>query len=148
MDLHVEFKLASKYQARELFKCFYMPIEGPQNVGEKAEGVQDSGYATPATEKLVDVDLPAEEKAAFVGYSHQRKAPKLSIAQVVDLAQQFADVIPERELSMATLQGYLMAYKVRPFDAVLCADKWIADQKKLKIKAEAVVEKRDEEMGP
>src|SRR5882762_9780176 len=25
MDLHIEFKLASRYQARELFRCFYMP---------------------------------------------------------------------------------------------------------------------------
>jgi hypothetical protein len=30
---------------------------------------------------------------------------------------------------MAELQGYLMTYKVRPFEAVSCAGKWVADQR-------------------
>jgi len=147
MDLHVEFKLSSKYQARELFKCFHMPEEAPDSASEKTEGVQDSGYATPATEKLVDVDLPEDEKAVLVGAKYKHKAPKLSLTQVNDLAQQFADAIPEREFSMAALQGYLMTYKVRPFEAVLCAEKWVADQRKSKAKAETEtgVEKKEEE---
>ncbi|KIP02268.1 hypothetical protein PHLGIDRAFT_96183 [Phlebiopsis gigantea 11061_1 CR5-6] len=87
MDLHVEFKLASHYQARELFKCFYLPA-GP--------------------------DLPRR--------------------QLLALAERFAGAIPEREFSMASLQGYLMSYKVRPIEAVECAADWVKNERAEKVK--------------
>lgn len=159
MDLHVEFRLASQYQARELFKCFYMPTgfmdaesEAAKKLveDEKSSG-RDSGYATPTAaeeEKLVEVESPPVEtrkEVNFTGSSHKVKAPKLNAAQVEDLAQQFGDAVPEREISMASLQGYLMAYKVRPFEAIACVEKWVEDQRKIKAKDE-VKEKLKEEI--
>jgi chaperone BCS1 len=136
MDLHIEFKLASSKQACELFKCFHMPVGyiEEEKKDEDEESVADSGYGTPSIsqEKLVDVDpVPPVNTSDinFVGSTHKSKAPKLSYSQVKELAQQFADAVPEREFSMAELQGYLMTYKTRPFEAVSCAEKWVADQR-------------------
>ncbi|KIM90394.1 hypothetical protein PILCRDRAFT_181783 [Piloderma croceum F 1598] len=82
MDLHVEFKLASRYQARELFRCFYLPgqdivdededgvdeAEGESQVKEE-ESVTDSGYSSPRTgtpeRSLIDL-TPADEKAEIL----------------------------------------------------------------------------------
>ncbi|KAI0047937.1 P-loop containing nucleoside triphosphate hydrolase protein [Auriscalpium vulgare] len=71
MDLHVEFRLASRYQAREMFKRFF----------------------------------------------------------ILRLAERFAASIPEREFSMASMQGYLMAYKVRPVQAAEDIEQWVKEQR-------------------
>ncbi|KIK61469.1 hypothetical protein GYMLUDRAFT_243643, partial [Collybiopsis luxurians FD-317 M1] len=81
MDLHIEFKLASKHQARELFCHFYKP-------------------------KVAIQPLPSEKD--------EHPHAKFSDDMVESLASQFADLIPERQLSMAALQGFLMTYKSRP----------------------------------
>ncbi|KAF8475167.1 P-loop containing nucleoside triphosphate hydrolase protein [Russula ochroleuca] len=44
MDIHLEFRLASQYQARELYKRFYFP-DAPGEVDDEASS--DSGYGTP-----------------------------------------------------------------------------------------------------
>jgi mitochondrial chaperone BCS1 len=58
MDLHVEFRLASRYQARELYKCFYIPnnSEGttaPDEDDDDGDGddvCTDSAHVTPTKE--------------------------------------------------------------------------------------------------
>lgn len=110
MDIHVEFKLASKFQAAELFKCFYMPSHDAPKGHER---------------------YSADEKPAISQYKgtlSSVRAPVLSVEEVQALAQRFADAIPERRLSMASLQGYLMTYKTRPLQAVDAAVAWIVEQ--------------------
>ena len=55
MDVHVEFKLASKFQARELFKCFYNPP------------VITDGTPTRAVYPRIVIYI-SEHSAAFPGY--------------------------------------------------------------------------------
>lgn len=137
MDLHVEFKLASRYQARELFKCFYLPTdtddkEAEQKEAEPEDDDADSAYGSlpsPASsagegDKLLDSDAAASEKLC-VGNRHSSRGPTLSRARTLALAEQFGDAIPEREFSMASLQGYLMSYKTRPVAAAECAAAWV-----------------------
>lgn len=139
MDIHIEFKLASKYQAHELYQRFYLPdheAEKDADVSEK-ESDSKSAESTPLVDldKILDASIVPScastpptvtmEKAAIRGFSHQERAPKLSRAQVMQLARHFSEAIPERKLSMASLQGYLMAYKIRPFDAVQDISVWV-----------------------
>jgi chaperone BCS1 len=143
MDLHVEFKLASQYQARELFHCFYLPSDGVAD-GNDTKAVSDSGHSSPSgrTPKcnLIDLDPVDEnlepattEKNAtapiYVGSSHRGRAPRLTSREVSDLAADFAASIPEREFSMASLQGYLMAYKTMPYKAVKEAGAWVEKER-------------------
>lgn len=147
MDIHIQFKLASRYQARELYRCFYLPdsevkAADAKKLIEEKEATVDSGYSS-ADEKASSsttqddlsetssrVDDPlAPEPVIFSGHSHRRRAPALTPAQVAALAAQFAEAIPEREFSMAALQGYLMAYKVRPYDAVKDAAAWVEKER-------------------
>ncbi|KAF9466132.1 P-loop containing nucleoside triphosphate hydrolase protein [Collybia nuda] len=140
MDIHVEFKLASHYQARELYRCFYLPVEDldAENIEEK--GNSDSGYASSVDTDTDDAEIPntvetvktivtTTEAVTFTGRSHRDRGPKLSRSQVTKLANQFAENIPERTFSMASLQGYLMAYKTRPLDAVKDVAAWVAKER-------------------
>ncbi|KAI0372630.1 P-loop containing nucleoside triphosphate hydrolase protein [Pilatotrama ljubarskyi] len=162
LDLHIEFQLASQYQARELFKRFYLvDREASSEAGESTvDEKRDSGYSSassspadsPSTTPLpLDVDhssshtpaaptptasLPESVHAVYVGMSHTaNRLPALSKEQLTALADRFAEIIPPRAFSMATLQGYLMAYKIRPLDAVADAPAWV--DKRMREKAAA-----------
>ena len=135
MDLHVEFRLASRYQARELYKRFYVP-DAPENVAEDRDeedgnAAGDSGYVTPTkagfdtTPSILKCVGPEESSPNYNGTSHSARAPKLSKKKIERLAEQFSLRIPDRELSMASLQGYLMSYKTRPFQAVDDVEEWV-----------------------
>jgi chaperone BCS1 len=127
MDVHVEFKLASQYQAAQLFKRFYMPDDVTptkvEEVADDGESDKDSGYATPPKEKLVDVELPEGEKLL----ASQGKEPDL--AELVLMSEKFKERVPDREFSMAAIQGYLMMHKGRPYDALECAEAWVQEEK-------------------
>jgi chaperone BCS1 len=151
MDIHVEFRLASQYQARELYKCFYFP-DAPDEATTEDERSGDSGYVTPTMDGSDDPTSPVSSKTVGVpdeppsynGTTHSKRAPKLSKRKIERLAEQFAARIPERELSMASLQGYLMSYKTRPFQAVDDVDRWVEDQcegRDMRAAARAAVDK-------
>ncbi|KDQ61524.1 hypothetical protein JAAARDRAFT_123262 [Jaapia argillacea MUCL 33604] len=161
MDRHVEFKLASKYQAAELYKCFYLPtganrdevkenveVEAKDEDGEKDS--VDSGYSTvngdstPPSETSSTIAPEDDIIATTTATTAHRKpkAPQLSRAQVFALAAQFSNAIPDREFSMASLQGYLMTHKIRPFEAAQEAAHWVETERasrEEKCKAAAVL---------
>jgi len=133
MDIHVEFKLASKFQARDLFKIFYMP-------DYKEEGKDSSGNTPPDVAVDKEHDEPgsgvefvhgnglpsaSSDTEPITGMLHQQHAPQLSRQTIDTLADSFAEAIPEREVSMAALQGYLMMYKTQPLEATQDAKAWV-----------------------
>lgn len=132
MDVHVEFKLASQHQAAELFKRFYMPDDTTsatvEDASDDGESDKDSGYFTPPKEKLVDVELPEGEKLL----TSDQNEPDL--AELVLASEKFKGYIPDRELSMAAIQGYLMLHKGRPSDAIECVEAWVKEERARKEK--------------
>jgi chaperone BCS1 len=105
---------------------------------------------TPAPESpLLLTSLSTKAKIlpppVYVGNSHRARAPILTRRQVSDLATSFATSLPEqREFSMAALQGYLMAYKTRPYEAVKDVAKWVEKERldkaeKMKVGTQAKV---------
>ena len=128
MDVHIEFKLASQQQAAELFRRFYMPDDAAATVAEKdfddRESDKDSGYSTPPREKLVDVELPESEKT-FASVVED----EFSIEGLMRASERFKEYIPDREFSMAALQGYLMRYKGRSRDAIEGVEAWVKDER-------------------
>ncbi|KAI0072292.1 P-loop containing nucleoside triphosphate hydrolase protein [Panus rudis PR-1116 ss-1] len=146
MDLHVEFKLASKYQARELFKRFYIPTGSTKSESElgtivgsergytdeddPAYGSEHSSFPPSPTSSTSS----SSEKPLIKGSSHHSRPLRLSQRQLQALASRFADAIPERELSMATLQGYLMGYKTQPVEAVNEAAAWVEKERQSRLR--------------
>ncbi|KAJ7596071.1 P-loop containing nucleoside triphosphate hydrolase protein [Mycena floridula] len=153
MDIHIEFKLASKYQCRELYKRFYLPgLHISDENDDLIDAECDSGYVSekseastpPSSPNSASSLLPESEKPTVIGLRHRDRAPKLSKRQVRILAKQFANSIPEREFSMASLQGYLMTYKVRPFEAVADMEAWVEKERKDRVvKAKTEKEKAE-----
>ncbi|KAL0566270.1 hypothetical protein V5O48_015747 [Marasmius crinis-equi] len=151
MDLHIEFKLANRYQMKELFKRFYNPNnnaheddeEKPRRKSRKDDekDVDDTDYnisqsnsSSASSSPLLTSSEPSSilevdaSKPSVSGAMHQDRhayAPRLSKRELEAMSTEFADTIPEREVSMASLQGYLMVYKIRPQDAVKIVGEWV-----------------------
>lgn len=74
-------------------------------------------------------DLSPGFPSSYTGTSHNARAPKLPREQYLALAKRFGQHIPDDEFSMASLQGYLMAYKARPMEAVRDVHDWMEKQR-------------------
>ncbi|KAJ7752898.1 P-loop containing nucleoside triphosphate hydrolase protein [Mycena metata] len=141
MDVHVEFKLASKFQAEKLFYSFYLPV-GESDNSEEDVDLQGSPQSGPSTHSVPETkpsgrqsdSVSAVEEPSFFGTSHRQRGPKLRRKQVAELAVRFSEAIPERELSMAALQGFLMGYKIRPYEAVDAAEGWVESERQARLK--------------
>ncbi|KAL1660888.1 BCS1 N terminal-domain-containing protein, partial [Schizophyllum commune] len=123
MDVWVNFTNATKWQAEGIFKCFF-PAARP------------AASPTASTADLNEKDtsqknLPGSKRRA-------QMAPMLSEDEISDLAKRFADAIPEDELSVAALQGYLLKNKTRPRECVDEVAAWVISERETreKIKAE------------
>lgn len=169
LDVHIEFKLASKWQAGELFKRFYpiddtIPLPSPpaptssdkneEDVAEKDLGeVSEKSSVVSAGSSDTKVEQPetttlAEGTSIFQAVSARRlKAPPLTPEQLNSLAQRFADSIPAEEISMAALQGHLMMHKTNPEKAVKMAPAFVTKEREARAKARLVAEEKAQ-MGP
>jgi len=147
MDLHVEFRLASRYQAGNLYKCFYMPDGTDEPESDKADEGYDSRRSSVGSDEADDektselvplLSSPPAPSPPSSPSSLSCPSPTNSLIpshllprrEVLALATRFAEAIPEREFSMASLQGFLMTYKSRPREAVDEASKWVENERR------------------
>ncbi|KAI6149548.1 P-loop containing nucleoside triphosphate hydrolase protein [Pisolithus tinctorius] len=138
MDIRLEFHLASRYQAREIFKRFF--ASSPVQASEKNDITGDGEphlidlTSSAKSQESSQPSLEPSEKSSLLpplvysGLSHRSRAPKLSVSELSALADQFAASVPERRLTMAALQGYLMMYKATPFKAVANVSAWVGKE--------------------
>lgn len=129
MDVHIEFHNANKSQAEELFRAFYSPTNGSSAEGVD-EIVAEASLSDNNGEKPHSEDIkPPNRSQSAPGPGNLNLPPTgttLPRRIACDLAKQFSAAIPDREISVAALQGYLMTYKTRPFDAVRDAPGWVS----------------------
>jgi len=131
MDMHLEFKLASRYQARELFKRFYMPNSELEKEDGHSFGSEkrDKGDSRP-NDTVSDTKTNGSDGVSYrEGHAGRHSMRALSPDELEKLAEDFGDAIPVGEFSMASLQGYLMGYKVNPETAVREAASWVTKER-------------------
>ncbi|KAF7358110.1 hypothetical protein MVEN_00859100 [Mycena venus] len=165
MDVWVEFKNASKWQAEALFRNFFPSTDeddlparrrrhrppqhadglAPLRVGVLAVRVDVVAVA----KAMAAAAAAAKEPPALPQFGSSNKAylpppvaPEIVAAQhsarpldaktLANLAQRFADSIPEGEFSVAALQGYLLKNKSRPEAAATEAAAWVVAEREMR----------------
>lgn len=144
MDVWVNFKNATKWQAEGIFKCFF-PSRAAREKADadkkaereaaKAKAAAASGSAATATTTSDKAKKDDDGNANDDGTKHvpgsKRKAaaqahvvPILEEEEINVLAKRFAEQIPEDEMSVASLQGYLLKNKTRPRECVEEVAEW------------------------
>ncbi|KAI9510553.1 P-loop containing nucleoside triphosphate hydrolase protein [Russula earlei] len=126
MDVWINFTNATKWQAEGLFKCFF-PSRPSASSSNEAPSVDDS------------------QQDAF---GSKRKAsahavPILEEAEIALLAKRFADAIPEGEMSVAGLQGYLLKNKTRPWECVEEVGEWVLQEREARARMKREKEERE-----
>lgn len=137
LDLHIEFKLATSWQAGEIFKCFYLTSDVKEvEVKHNSNGhIDPSSEKTPLLNGSSDAQTTKDTSSISPGLemaSRRKSAPKLTVAERDALAASFAAAIPDGVASMASIQGHLMTYKIRPHEAIKNASAFIETEKKKK----------------
>jgi len=128
MDVWVDFKNATKWQAEELFKNFF-PYDG-----KKQEDVSD------ASVQSLSLRPPMNRKKSK---SSAHRAPLLTEAEMTELAKLFSERVPDGEMSVAALQGYLLKNKVRPREAVDEVEAWVKTERETKAKLKKEKEEKE-----
>jgi len=135
MDVWVNFTHATKWQAEGIFKCFF-PYK-PSNPDASNNSQKD------ASQK----NLPGSTRKIST-----HTIPLLTEEEISALAKRFAAAVPEKELSVASLQGYLLKNKMRPRECVDEVAAWVIQEretrekmKKEKAEREAKEKKEAEE---
>ncbi|CAE6504798.1 unnamed protein product [Rhizoctonia solani] len=123
----VDFKNASKWQAEEIFKNFF-PCKPP-----------------PSPEEEITADDPEKAKAEAKRRLRDTRAlvPRLDAEEIAVLAKRFAEHIPEDELSVASLQGYLLKNKTRPRESVDEVADWIIKERDTKARLKREKEEKE-----
>lgn len=120
MDVWINFKHATKWQAEGIFKCFFPHAPPPD----------DAPCSEPDTfsEDISQQNLPLPKR------KHTHAIPLLTEEEIAALAKRFGETIPENELSVASLQGYLLKNKTRPRECVDEVGDWIIQERETREK--------------
>ncbi|KAF9040217.1 P-loop containing nucleoside triphosphate hydrolase protein [Hymenopellis radicata] len=127
MDVHIEFKLAAKYQARELFIRFYNPHYAADSDNLETTTTTTTNAVEEWETSRESTVIPSS--VTVVGELSDDVELRIPMPELRKLADAFADVVPEHEVSMASLQGYLMEYKTSPGAALAGIKAWVEKQK-------------------
>lgn len=83
MDVWINFKYATKWQAEGIFKCFFPSLEDAAAAEERDKLAEQRG------------ETVAQKRKPYVSI------PRLRATELAGLAKQFAEAIPENELSVS-----------------------------------------------
>ncbi|KAF6753501.1 hypothetical protein DFP72DRAFT_407825 [Ephemerocybe angulata] len=135
MDVWINFANATKWQAEGIFKCFFpckpaaavpaAAVEGGPSASAEAPSTAPEDAAKDASQK----NLPGSKRKAS-----KHSIPLLTEQEIAELAKAFGEAIPEDELSVASLQGYLLKNKTRPRQAVEEVGEWIKSERETREK--------------
>jgi chaperone BCS1 len=162
MDVWVEFKNASKYQAEGLFRNFFPAHEDDIEITTESTPVDSDGspslsrtdsmissagsFATTSTGVSTPSSksaLISHEVAPTLEHASPLDAERLTPARLTQLAKLFAESIPDEEFSVAALQGYLLKNKTRPEAAANDAGKWVIAERELRERLAREKEERE-----
>ncbi|KAI1786997.1 P-loop containing nucleoside triphosphate hydrolase protein [Ganoderma leucocontextum] len=135
MDVWVNFKHATKWQAEGIFKCFF-PAKPAETAGKGRDADTDADTDTDAATAAAATNM-AESKRERATRAHA--IPLLSEEEISELARRFADAIPENELSVR----YLLRNKTRPRECVEEAAAWVVSERETREKMKKEKEERE-----
>lgn len=139
MDVWINFKHATKWQAEGIFKRFF-PIKPKVSSGLETPVSPSSSPTSPAHQLPALRTALADEKL-----QKSRKIPlnALDEDELNELAHRFGQLIPEDEVSVAALQGYLLKNKSRPRECVDEVSAWIVEERERKEKLKKEKEEKE-----
>ncbi|EEB95653.1 hypothetical protein MPER_05338, partial [Moniliophthora perniciosa FA553] len=108
--------------AEGIFKCFF-----PYNPSNAASSSSPESSSSEPDASQRNLPGSKRKKATHA-------IPLLNEDEITQLAKRFAEAIPEDELSVAALQGYLLKNKTRPRECVDEVGEWVISEREMREK--------------
>ena len=126
-DVRVEFTRLTRDQALRLFEYFYAPLTHSPDFGEgevarPTDGPEVHEHSQSYTAIGGESGGDAEKNSVVAA----ARPVVYTAARIHDLAETFAERIPDQTTSVSSVQGYLMRFKRQPEDAVDGVLDWVA----------------------
>ncbi|EJC99988.1 uncharacterized protein FOMMEDRAFT_22463 [Fomitiporia mediterranea MF3/22] len=140
MDVWVNFTNATKWQAEGIFKCFFPSRTAKEKADEESGASENSktGADANASANAGTRNVPGMKRKTTA-----HAVPVLEQEEINELAKRFAEQIPEGEMSVASLQGYLLKNKTRPRECVDEVTEWIIKERETKAKLKKEKEEKE-----
>jgi mitochondrial chaperone BCS1 len=122
VDMHIVFELPAKEEMCELFLAMYNDDAPKQNPVIRNITLE-KGHSSTREENPTSLSETLRTTPSTTTVAHETDKQKKQ-KEINEMAEIFANSIPERELSLAALQGYLLQYKRQPQEACENAAKW------------------------
>ncbi|MCJ1447491.1 MAG: hypothetical protein MMC23_008002 [Stictis urceolatum] len=132
VDMHIAFQLPKREEMRELFLSMYrdiMPASEAQQNGHAGDALPND-TATESNEKtgllggFIKTEKEAKKDPIQEGETHIGDLEFQTSAELQEMATNFASSLPEGELSLASIQGFLLRWKRDPRKACEEAAAW------------------------
>jgi chaperone BCS1 len=138
MDVWINFTHATKWQAEGIFKCFFPHApSSSDDSSSPSESTASPLPASPTDAAPTDASMPtdaSQQNLPLPKRSSTHAVPLLTEVEIAELAKRFAEAIPEDELSVASLQGYLLKNKTRPRQCVDEVADWVIQERETREK--------------
>lgn len=128
VDLHIPFTLPGREEMVEMFLSMYSGlekiVESSQALATFDGSKKEEAESNPNAPKKEDAESRSDEENLLKSIWPEKVEATIDGEELKQLAETFADEIPENKLSLATVQGYLLRYKHDPRAAVTHAKTW------------------------
>lgn len=157
MDVKLHYKMSTRDQIISLYKRFYPSLAPAETVvdpsgastdekdqDKKAHRISALQLTPPPTPVLSGADATTDTSKMEIDRS-PIYPPRLPAEKINELAERFANAIPENKFTIAELQGYLLTRKTQPFEAVNEVEEWMKTVEEEKVRTEGEEKKKAEE---
>jgi chaperone BCS1 len=117
IDLHIPFTLPQRAELSEMFLSMYRGLE---KIVEQPEPLFSFEQKKPSSSASSEND----SLNAIQPESIEKGQMSIQKEELEELAEKFADELPENQFSLAAIQGYLLRYKHDPRTAVAKVKSW------------------------
>ena len=122
VDMQIHFELPSRSESKELFLSMYS-----DDIGDSDSGL----LSPPIPSQTANGKARRDNTKSRTDETKEKKVSDLDFTpteEIEQLANKFADALPEGKLSLADIQGFMLAYKRNPQEACRKAEKWASDR--------------------
>jgi chaperone BCS1 len=123
MDVWVDFKHATQFQAEGIFRCFF-PVKTIPAAIDLSGPSQSPSLSSPSSPSSSGPSVTGPRLGVAGKLALAISGSTLTEAELDELAKAFGKSIPEGEFSVASLQGYLLKNKTRPRQCVDEVEAW------------------------
>lgn len=157
MDVKLHYTMSTRDQIVSLYKRFY-PCLAPEptleaTISEKEESDPEKIKDLKKARRISPLELTPPPTPLLAGTETPKMEidrspiypPRLPAERINELAERFADALPQNKYTVAELQGYLLTKKTQPFEAVEGVEEWMKQVEEERVRTVEGEKKKAEE---